>query len=139
MDKMNRLITIIFVLACAGCGTTGHVNNWGEVTIKMPRERVHSLLGEPSRTLSHEQWNSTVQKPDNSLTPEGLCVLSSSMLCQFETVEMWPDPVNRDDCLRVYYGKTDKVRGKFPNRIETKGIRQPTSSGDVAVRAAPDK
>ena len=109
---------MLLVLAYAGCGTTAHVNSWGTVTIKMPRERVHALLGEPSATLSRQQWDSTVRKPDNSLTPEGILVLSSSMLCQFEKAEMWPAPKGQHDYLRVYFGKTGKVLGKFPYRIE---------------------
>lgn len=136
---MKTLIRMIFVLACAGCGATGHVSNWGAVTITMPREQVHSLIGKPSVVLSRQQWDATVRTPGNSLTVEGGLVLSSSMICQFETVEMWPAAKDQHDYLRVYFGKTGKVLGKSPYRIEERGRGQPTSAGDVATRAAPEK
>ncbi len=135
--RMKRMVPMLLVLACAGCGTTGYVRNWGQVTIAMPREQVHRLLGEPTSVLSREQWDSTVRKPGNSMTMEGILVLSSSMLCQFEAVEMWPAPKNQHDYLRVYFSKTGKVLGRQPYRIEEK--YQPTSTGDVAIRAAPER
>lgn len=105
----------------------------------MPREQVHSLIGKPSVVLSRQQWDSTVRKPGNSLTAEGVLVLSSSMICQFETVEMWQVAKDQHDCLRVYFGKTGKVLGKSPYRIEDRGSGQPTSGSDVATRVAPEK
>jgi hypothetical protein len=132
---MKTLIRMILVLACAGCRTTGHVSNWSAVTITMPREQVHSLLGEPSVVLSRQQWDSTVRTPGNSLTTEGVLVLSSSMLGQFETVEMWPDAKNQHDYLRVYFGKTGKVLGKRPYRIVPEGEGRQHFGSDGSTRA----
>ena len=107
-----------------------HVNNWGAVTLKMPRERVHALLGEPSATLSRQQWDQTVRKSDNSLTILGALVLSSNMLCEFATVDIWPDPKDQHNDLRVYYSKTDNVLGKRPYIIEDKKKDRLTPGGD---------
>ena len=106
---MNRYIITLALLALIGCTTTGHVGNWQQVTIAMSRDDVHALLGAPDSTLTRKQWDVAVVHPDGTWTAKQMVVLSSSMLCQFQTVDRWVYPESDGDYLEVYYSKTGKV------------------------------
>lgn len=106
---MKTVTLTIIMLMCCGC-TTGHqVDHWNHVAVAMTKGDVHHLMGEPNSVFSRGDYDLK--------SPEGMLVLSSAMLSQFESVEVWDNPTRLNQSLKVFFGKTGKVLGKLPHSI----------------------
>lgn len=143
-DHARRLSLCIAILVmigcCTACSTTGHVGQWEKVTLAMPKEEVHALLGKPRTVITREQWDVAVRKPDGSITLEAALLLSRSLLSQFETLEFWTDPRNGGD-LSIFFSRKDKVLGKQPYNLDQRESSQqaPPAPPAPASQAPPSQ